>query len=100
MNGAIELARFIGLALYLALWWFACRAWFKDWWGTLHWIPVAYLAFGLPMIVADVLAPLPVWRARTPALFAAYLTIPAVTVLWQFARGWKKERTNHDRPAV
>jgi hypothetical protein len=100
MNAAIEFGRFIGLALYLALWWFACRAWFKEWWGVLHWMPVACFALGLPIIIADVLAPLPVWRARLPALFAVYLAIPVATIIWQFAQRWREKRASDDRPFV
>ena len=41
---------------WVALWWLAVRAVFGDWFGVLEWLPVGSAAFGIPMLMVDLVA--------------------------------------------
>lgn len=46
----------IVLSAWVGLWWLAVRVICGQWFGPFEWVPVAVLAFGVPLMVADVTA--------------------------------------------
>ena len=73
---------------YIIAWWAALRILFGRWFQPLEWIPVAILAFGIPLLIADVFAArgeqLGYWLA------GSWAALPAPILLWR--RWWRPRR--------
>jgi hypothetical protein len=86
MSAGQEALTLLALGGNLAVWWLAVRAVFGRRFGILEWVPIALLAFGVPLLLADVAALSRHWSDDW--LIAGWLSVALVIDMVWLLRRW------------